>query len=312
MREAKIGGRDKMGQTVDLHMHSSISIDGELAPEELVRRCAQVGLGTIALTDHNSVRGVATAKHAARLHGIQLVSGIEMDCMHGKQGLHILGYGIDEKCAIFSDLEEHILWQERHAGGLRIELIRKCGIQIDGAWLCAHANNGVITGELIAEAALGDAENINNPLMEPYQPGGWRSDNPYLNFYWDYCAPGKPAYVPIRYIQAREAIQIIHSCGGVAVLAHPGANSGCDVAILDALNAFGLDGIEVFSNYHTSEQTAFYLAQAQMRGILKTCGSDFHGKTKPTIQLGGIVCDCADEIAGALTKCIRHSSAMLP
>lgn len=300
-----------MEQGVDLHMHSNVSIDGELAPEELVRRCAAAGLSTVALTDHNSVRGVAQAKLASRLHGVQLISGIELDCSLGGQGLHLLGYGVDETRTVFADLEENILRQERHAGGLRIELIRKCGIQIDGAWLCSHANNGVITGELIAEAALRDNENINNPLIEPYQPDGWRSDNPYLNFYWDYCAPGRPAYVPIRYITAEEAIRIIHACGGAAVLAHPGAGRGCGEKVVAKLEEMGLDGIEVYSNYHTAQQTVFYSKQAQSHGLLETCGSDFHGKTKPAILLGEPLCSNAEELADMLMERIQKTTGML-
>lgn len=272
---------------VDLHMHSNISIDGELPPQELVQRCAQAKISTIALTDHNSTRGVTQARQAAKLHGIEVISGIELDCMMDNQNLHILGYGIDETDQRFADLESYILQQERYASGLRIELIRKCcGIQLDGAWLCRNAHNGVITGELIAEAALNDPENLHHPLMEAYLPGGWRSDNPYLNFYWDYCAQGKPAYVPIRYMNAQEAIELIHQCGGVAVLAHPGAGKGCGQDKILRLVHDGLEGIEVYSSYHSAEQIETYKHWAEIYDLLTTCGSDFHGKTKPAIELG--------------------------
>lgn len=300
-----------MARNGDLHLHSNVSIDGELSPEELVRRCAAAGLDTIALTDHNSVRGVAQSKLVARLYGIQLISGIELDCtLHG-QNLRILGYGIDETRAVFADLEESILRQERHAGGLRIELIRKCGIQIDGAWLVSHASNGVITGELIAQAALQDNENVNHPLIEPYQPGGWRSENPYLNFYTDYCAQGRPAYVPIRYMSADEAIRLLHACGGVAVLAHPGAGQPCTEEMVERLCDMGLDGIETYSHYHTKDQTAFYSRLARQLQLLETYGSDYHGKTKPGITLGGAACDRTEELTDLLLERIRLSSSKL-
>lgn len=300
-----------MSQSVDLHLHSNASIDGELSPEEIISRCAEAGLDTVALTDHNTVRGVAQAKLAARLHGIQVISGIEMDCVLDGQNLHILGYGIDETRAVFSDLEENIVRQERHAGGLRIELLRKCGIQIDGAWLCSHANNGIITGELIAEAALNDSANIMNPLMEPYQPDGWRSDNPYLNFYLDYCTQGKPAYVPIRYVQAKEAIQIIHSCGGVAVLAHPGASIDWDAGSIYPLMELGLEGIEVYSSYHTPRQAAYYQKLAKTHGLIQTCGSNFHGRIKPAIKIGEMACAEDGLLAETLLERLRQPSFAL-
>lgn len=250
-----------------------------------------------------STRGVVQAKQAAKSYGVEVISGVELDCVINGRNLHILGYGIDEEAPRFADLEACVLKQERYASGLRIELIRKCcGLQLDGAWLCRNANNGVIIGELIAEAALNDAENLKKPFMEAYLPGGWRSDNPYLNFYWDYCAQGKPAYVPIRYMKAREAIDLIHTCGGIAVLAHPGAGKGCDQDTITELVQDGLDGIEVYSSYHSAGHVALYGTIAAACGLLVTCGSDFHGKTKPAITLGTVLCSHAEELAKALKQ----------
>lgn len=295
-----------MNQTADLHIHSSISIDGEIQPEELVRRCAARGISTIALTDHNSIRGIAPAKQAAMLYGITVLSGIELDSIMDGIHLHILGYGIDETDPAFMDLESGILQQERYAGGLRIELIRKCcGLQLDGAWLCKNANQGVITGELIAEAALNDPENQHNSLIQPYLSGGTRSNNPYLNFYWDYCAPGKPAYVPIRYMHTQQAIERIHACGGAAVLAHPGAGTGCTQDIIALLVQYGLDGIEAYSSYHTVLQTEMYCEIAKKYGLLLTCGSDFHGRTKPAVALGETLCSHTNDLAASLRQGMR-------
>ncbi len=299
-----------MKQTADLHIHSNISIDGEIQPEELVRRCAARGISTIALTDHNSIRGIASAKQAAMLYGVTVLSGIELDSIMDGTHLHILGYGIDETDPIFADIESGILQQERYAGGLRMELVRKCcRLQLDGAWLCKNVNHGVITGELIAEAALNNPENQHNALIQPYLPGGPRSDNPYLNFYWDYCAPGKPAYVPIRYMHTQQAIEQIHACGGVAVLAHPGAGAGIAQNTIARLVQYGLDGIEVYSSYHTAQQTEMYEAIAKQYGLLSTCGSDFHDRTKPSVALGETMCNHTSTLAVALQKGIRNCSA---
>ena len=97
--------------TIDLHMHSVISIDGELEPEEVIRRAVSRGIRAAALTDHNSVRGVSRAwEEAARL-GIRLAKGVELDCRLGERNLHLLAYGIDERHPVFAEIEEEILAQ---------------------------------------------------------------------------------------------------------------------------------------------------------------------------------------------------------
>ena len=81
---------------------------------------------------------------------------------------------------------------------------------------------------MIAEAALREPKNKVHPLIRPLLPGGARADRPLVNFYWDVCAPGKAAYIPIPYITAEQAIQTIHAAGGIAVLARiPWSISGC-------------------------------------------------------------------------------------
>lgn len=74
-------------------MHSVISIDGELEPEEVVRRAAGEGLRAIALTDHNTVRGTGRALKEAEKLGIRLVEGVELDCVLNGRNLHLLAYG---------------------------------------------------------------------------------------------------------------------------------------------------------------------------------------------------------------------------
>ncbi len=151
--------------------------------------------------------------------------------------------------------------------------------------------NGVITGEMIAEAALNDNRNKNNPLMSEFYPGGSRSDNPYVNFYWDYCSMGKPAYVPMKFITLQEAVDIIKKSSGLPVLAHPGNNIGTDKTLFQGIINTGVLGVEVYSSYHDAETTLFYENQARDNKLITTVGSDFHGKTKPSIKLGSVSCN---------------------
>lgn len=289
-------------------MHSIYSIDGELQPKEVVKKAVAEGVTFLSLTDHNSVRGVKEARIAAREQGIFFVTGVELDSTFKGSNLHILGYGIHEDQTEFQDIEQQILKQERYAGGVRLELIRQCNIFVDGAWVCDHAINGVITGELIGESAMACSENEGKALLEPYRPGGSRSDNPFLNFYLDYCAPGKTAYVPIRYRSTAEIISLIHKSGGVAVIAHPELSIGRNEGIIKELVDLGLDGIEVFSSYHDENTTEFYQKIAEKYHLLMTCGSDYHGKTKPSILPGSVSFDqCYDLVENlALTLLSKY------
>src|SRR5699024_67151 len=103
------------------------------------------------------------------------------------------------------------------------------------------------------EVLLGKEEYQDAELLKPYREGGRRSDNPFVNFYWDYYAQGKPCYTEIVYPSLEETIQLIHQAGGKAVLAHPGNNlKGC-FERFDEMVALGLDGVEAFSSYHSPE-----------------------------------------------------------
>lgn len=276
--------------TVDLHMHSRFSDDGEFSPGELMALCKNAGVCVAAVADHNCVRGVPEALSAAQSLGIDLIPATEIDCTVGTTNLHVLGYWIDPLHPGFASIENNILTQERAAARERMRLVRECGIAVDEAKAFALSPEGIITGEVIAEVALEMPENMGNVLLAPYRAGGSRSDNSFVNFYWDFCSQGKPAYVHIEFPCIVEAVRQIKEAGGVAVLAHPGNNIHESEALLDKIAAAGVCGLEAYSSYHSPEQTAFYLEAAKKRGLAVTCGSDFHGKTKPAIALGSTNC----------------------
>ena len=275
-----------MGQT-DLHMHSSVSIDGDISPRGLAELCCQEGVTLAALTDHNDIAGVAEFIWRSAQLGVRAIPGIELDCMYETYNLHILGYGID----IADPL---LLRAIREARGLLAEAglrlmgaVEALGIRFDREHVLAQAKHGVICAEMIAEAALKLPENHMHPLIRPLLPGGTLADQPLVNFYWSVCAPGKPAYVPVEYMTAGQAIDLIHIAGGIAVLAHPGVSIK-EHEVLDRVLCLPLDGIEVFSSYHTPVQAVSYWETAKVYHLLATGGSDFHGKTKPDIRLGGV------------------------
>lgn len=275
----------------DLHMHSFYSEDGEFSPAELVERCSRAGINAMSVTDHNCARGNAEARAKAEALGIRYISGIEIDCVYQGLEFHVLGYGIDEQSADFIDIEENVARQNRRASFERLEKIRALGFRIgisELEALCKDAYwQGSWPGELFAELLLKMPEYSGHPLLLPYRHGGSRGDNPYVNFYWDYCAQGKPCYAKVDYPPMGEVIDLIHKNHGKAVLAHPGVNLKDNEGLLESIFALGIDGIEAFSSYHSPEQAEKFYRLTRERGLLATCGSDYHGKTKPAIFLGG-------------------------
>ena len=273
-------------KNIDLHIHSNISNDGDFSPAELMKMCSKAGIKTAALADHNSVRGVAEAIKEGEKFGVKVIPAIEIDCTYKEYNLHVLGYNIDYNNKIFEKIEKNVFEQELKAGDKRMALVKEAGIFFDEEKVRKLSYDGTITGEMIGEAAIEDERNRENPLITPYLEGGTRSNNPYVNFYWDWCSKGKPAYVPIKYITLKEAIDIIHKTGGKAVLAHPNNNIGMNEEVFKEIAAEGIEGVEVFSSYHSKENAEFFLKMAEKYNVSVTCGSDFHGKTKPAIKLG--------------------------
>lgn len=271
---------------IDLHMHSIYSCDGEYTPKALVKMAKDAGIEAIALTDHNTTAGVNEALEAGKNAGIEVIPAIELDCMYQDKIFHVLGYFIDQDSRKFYALDEDIRQQEINAAKTRIRLINEMGIPVDEDEAMACAKDGFVTAEIIAEIVLSKPENANNPLLKPYLKGGSRSDNPYVNFYWDYCAQGKPAYVHIEYISMADAIEIINGMKGIPVLAHPGNNLKNREEMLPEIVKQGIQGIEAYSSYHTRQQCEYFAKKAKELGVIVTGGSDFHGKTKPSICMG--------------------------
>ena len=279
---------------IDLHIHSNHSADGELAVQEILDISKRQGLNTIAITDHNSVKGIETAIHYGNQLNVEVIPSIEIDCSYHSVNLHLLGYFIDWKRKEFIDLEQNLYNQEMAAFPKMIRKLRAVGIVVDEDEILKEAAGKVPCGELIGEVLLHKDNAKENPMLRPYLEGGERSDMPYLNFYRDFFAQGKIAHVPLQYLQLKEAIELVKNSNGIPIIAHPGDNLKDKMDLLDDIIREGVMGIEVFSNYHTPGQIEFFYKKAAEESLFITCGSDFHGKNKPGITIGA--CNCQFEI----------------
>ncbi len=273
---------------MDLHMHSSVSVDGKISPRGLAELCCQEGVTLAALTDHNAVSGTPEFIWRGAQLGVRAIPGVELDCMTEDLQLHILGYGIDITSTQLVQIEQSVHQMLQLSTLSQMEAIEELGMVFNRDEVMMKAKDGVVSIEIIAEAVLREPSNKHHPLLAPMLEGGVHSDQPLINFYGDICSPGKPAFVPLHYITAEQAIRSIHASGGFAVLAHPGLNIGTNEAAVNKLLALPLDGIEVFSSYHTDAMSSFYLQKAFDKGLIITGGSDFHGSIKPKIRLGKI------------------------
>lgn len=288
---------------IDLHMHSYYSDDGEFEPKQLIDLCLEKNIKYFSIADHNSVRGIKEAKEYCVGKNINIIPAIELDCTFNEINLHVLGYGIDYDKTVFYDIEDNIIKQEQFASKKRMKLVKELGIDFSDEVINSLSRNGVVNGEMIAEAAMEFDKNHENPLLMPYYENGSRSDNPYLNFYWDYCAQGKAAYAEVSFISLQEAINIIEESGGIPILAHPGNNIKENINLLEQIISCGIKGIEVYSSYHSREQVEFYKKFSLKHKLLLTCGSDFHGKTKPSIVIGGTDCEGIEDKIISQLKC---------
>lgn len=282
-------------KNMDLHIHSEYSADGEFTVQEIVRISKEQGLDTISITDHNSVKGITAALDYGKELNVTVIPGIEIDCVYQGVNLHLLGYHIDWQGKDFANLEEYIHTQEMAAFPKMISKLAAAGILANEEEILHYAAGKIPCGELIGEVVLNKENARENPLLTPYLAGGARSNMPYLNFYRDFFAQGKIAHVPLQYFQLQEMIELVKHHNGIPIIAHPGDNLKTKMNLLAGIIKEGVMGIEVFSNYHTPAQTEFLYEQAKTQRLLITRGSDFHGKNKPGITIGGCSCPTAFE-----------------
>jgi predicted metal-dependent phosphoesterase TrpH len=241
---------------VDLHTHS-IASDGSLPPEEVVRKAKQAGLAAIALTDHDTINGVAAAQAEGARIGVRVVPGTELSAYHGELEVHVLALHLDRMDVIADKLTE--FQNARHARAEEmVRLLQDAGISITMQDILKQAAGGAIGRPHIARALV-EAGAVTDQ-QEAFEK---------------YLAANRPAYVSKLKIGVEEAIEIAHQAGGIAVWAHPCGDGTRDRVKL--MKDMGLDGIEVRHPGHTPQDIERLSAMAGEFDMLRSGGSDWHG-----------------------------------
>lgn len=252
----------------DLHTHTTAS-DGTQRPAANVQMAFDAGLGAIAITDHDTVSGVAEALSAGRELGIEVVPGVEISTVANGQDIHVLGYYIDIHNEQFLQRLASLRDTRDTRNNMIIERLQQLGLDITMAEVLREVENIKSKGDTVGRPHIA-AVLLNKGYVSSISEAFDR-----------YLGTGAAAYANPPRIEPVTAIGWIQEAGGKAVLAHPGIYH--DDALVEAIIHQGLDGIEVYHSDHTPEEEAKYLSLAQRSGLLITAGSDFHG------ERGGVV-----------------------
>ena len=259
---------------IDLHAHTTAS-DGSFTPTELVEAAHGLGLGALAVTDHDTLAGLGEARAAAQRVGLDLVAGVELSVEDDGGRFHLLGYGFDPANAALAETLTTLRRSRAARNDLMAARMSEMGLPVTMDDVRAEAGEDalVIARPHFARALI--KKGIVGSVAEAFEK---------------YLSTGKPLYLPKEVLTPRDAIALIHSAGGVAVMAHPGLvpldEAAFDARVTSLAQKDGLDGIEAYYSQHSQADTDRFLALATRLGLLVTGGSDFHGTVKPHVPLG--------------------------
>jgi 3',5'-nucleoside bisphosphate phosphatase len=262
----------------DLQSHSTRS-DGTLEPAAVVQAAARAGVQLLALSDHDTLAGVAEALETGPGNGVVVVPAVEISAIDsGVQNgtareLHILGYLVDHTDSAFgARLTEFLGDRERRT--LRMgAALRELGLQLDEDAIAARVSAGEPIGRPhLARAALAHPANAERLRAEGIADVG--------SFIRAYLIEGRPAFRLRETPTVEQAVDAIHRAGGVAVWAHPFwdvSDPSEALEMVDRFSGLGMDGVEAFYIAHTGEQTELLARRCAELSLLTTGSADFHG-----------------------------------
>jgi 3',5'-nucleoside bisphosphate phosphatase len=248
---------------IDLHSHTTHS-DGDRSPAQLLAAAAAAGVTVLAVTDHDTVSGIAGCRDASKAAGVRLVPGIELSCELHRREVHVLGHFIDDRSPAVGRLATSMLAERRERMERMVERARQQGL------------SGVTLERVVAASG---GENLGRPHLARVLVDCGHAQS-IKDAFDRYLKTRGALWVDRRRLEVREALQLVHDAGGTASVAHPGAN-GVTRQELKALAEEGLDAVEAWHPEHPPNQAEAFVRWAGELGMLVTAGSDYHG---PTVQ----------------------------
>jgi len=254
---------------IDLHSHTTAS-DGEHSPEALLALARTAGVTVLAVTDHDTVAGLARAAAAAEAEGLSFVPGIEVSATAAGREVHVLGHFVDATESGLARFSDRLKGERATRMGRMVQRMGELGFPLT----------------LAEVEAIGGGAHLGRPhLALALLNRGYVSST--KEAFDRFLADGRPGHVDRFRLDAAEAVQLLHAAGGTATLAHPGP-SQVTRPTLEALARAGLDGLEVFHADHVPSQRESLLRTADALGLIPTGGSDFHGaRVSPGRRPGG-------------------------
>ncbi|HEX8911405.1 MAG TPA: PHP domain-containing protein [Humisphaera sp.] len=259
---------------VDLHCHSTAS-DGTFAPADVVRLAHQAGLSGLSLTDHDTLAGLPEAAAEADRLGIDFVPGIEVSCAFPRPGtIHMLAYGFDVTSRPIQTLARKLAEARQTRTAQILDRLRIAGVVLDPAEVRAEAGAMGSVGRPHIAAVL-----VRHGFALSTRDAFDR-----------FLGGGGVAYVDASPLNPEQVIELVNAGGGLCSLAHPrqARRPSWDhlVALIRDFADAGMGGLETIHSTHDTDTVHRLTRLADRLGLVPTGGSDFHGTTKPWIQIG--------------------------
>ena len=256
----------------DLHTHSQAS-DGMNTPSQNVKLAVEAGLGAIAVTDHDTVAGVAEAIEAGKPYDIEVIAGVEISTREDNKDIHILGYYLNTEDPILLERLQQLREVRDHRNVQILQNLRDLGVEITMEEVIEQLGR-----ELMPDESIGRPHMADVLVAKGYATDMKDAFNKYL-------AEGAAAYVSPPRITAADAAVWIREANGVPVMAHPGIY-GDDTLVERILDHSSIAGLEVYHSDHSPEDEQRYLEIAQRRDLIVTGGSDYHGERQGKVFHG--------------------------
>ncbi len=246
-----------------------------MSPADVARRAVDHRVELLALTDHDDLGGLASARSIAEQVGMRFVNGVEISIEWGGLQVHVLGYNFDcENAALNAGLEAIRGGRVSRARRMSAAL-EKVGIEGCFAGAMRHAENpNLISRSHFARylVEIGVCRDVRSVFES-------------------YIVPGRPGYVDHRWASLEESVGWIIGAGGIASVAHPGRYKYSRPEmrqLLDEFKACGGQAIEVVSGSHSADNVNLYGRLAREYGFMASCGSDFHGPGESYVDIGEV------------------------